>query len=177
MNSRAQLKLDSNIFKGRDQFGGSLMRLAKNRRARPISTRDTMHVILKSKMATGKFSFGYRSNPTAIKRTLDRHCQKYGVKLVSYSNNFNHLHLHLKFPSRGVYLRFIRSLTATIAMLVTGAAKTRGLPKISGALRFWDARPFTRIVRGVRGFRAVENYIRINQLEALGLLPKRSRPK
>lgn len=165
-------------FKAREleqklEFGGSLMTKARNRHARPISTKHSMHVVLKSSKAIGTTSFGYRATPIIIKALLDRHCAKYAVKLISYSNNFNHLHIHLKFASRAMYLKFIRSITAAIATAVTGAAKSRELKNLIGATKFFDYRPFTRVVTTWNAYKTLENYVRLNQLEAQAILPKR----
>ena len=172
MNSKSQLQFDKKLFRNRLEFGGALLTKAKNRTARPISSRDTMHVVLKSTRAVGRFSFGYRNHPMLIQAILRKQGSKFGVKLVSSSNNFNHLHLHLKFLSRAIYVRFIRSITASIAVAVTGASKLRKLNTILGA-RFWDRRPFTRVIQGLRNFKRLEDYVRLNQLEAAGILPKR----
>ena len=149
------------------------MTKAKNRTARPISSRDTMHMILKSSVAKGRFSLRHSKNLVVVRRLVERQCQKYGVKLIKYSNNSNHLHLHLKFASRALYLKFVRSLTAAIAMAVTGASKLKSVKSILGAKRFWDYRPFTRVVRSLRAYRTLQDYISLNQLEAAGAIPKR----
>ena len=72
----------------------------------------------------------------------------------------------LKFPSRVIYLRFVRSITAAITILVTGAKKNA-----RAALKFFDERPFTRIVRGLKAYKIAHDYVRLNQLEAAGAIP------
>lgn len=79
----------------------------------------------------------------------------------------NHLHLQIKLTSRDAYKAFIRAITAAIAMAVTGASRWKPL-KQDARGRFWDYRPFTRIVVGIREFINLQNYIEINQLEGLG---------
>ena len=174
MKSQTQIKLDKKMFVHRLEFGGELSKRSKFRTARPFSSKDTMHMVLKSSAATGKFSLGNSKNLEVVNRIVHRHCAKYGVKLLKYSNNFNHLHLHLKFASRALYLKFVRSLTASIAMAVTGASKLISLKEILGAKKFWDYRPFTRIVRSVRAYKTIQNYILLNQLEASGIVPIRA---
>ena len=51
-------------------------------------------------------------------------------------------------------------------MLITGAKKNA-----RAVSKFFDERPFTRIVRGYRAYKTVWNYIRLNQLEAAGVIP------
>lgn len=162
------------MFVQRLEFGGELSKRSKYRTARPFSSKDTMHMVLKSSVATGKFSLGNSKNLVAVNNLVHQQCARYGVKLLKYSNNFTHLHLHLKFASRALYLKFVRSLTASIAMAVTGASKLKTLKEILGAKKFWDYRPFTRIARSVRAYKTVQNYILLNQLEASGTVPKRT---
>lgn len=47
------------------------------------------------------------------------------------------------------------------------------MQSIIGRANFWDFRPFSRIAVGVRGFKIVDDYVRLNQLESEGLFPKR----
>ena len=169
---RPQMKFAD--FNERLAFGGELLKRAKNRHARPVSSKNPMHLVLRSSRAKGRFSFGHSANLVQVKQIINRHCAKYGVKLVKYSNNFNHLHMLMKFPSREIYLRCIRSLTAQLAMAVTGAKKLTSLKSIFGVKGFWDHRPFTRVVRGMKAYKIVCDYIRLNELEAGGALPKRS---
>lgn len=169
-----QLKLVQRGSRSGLCFGGSLMTKAKNRTARPISSRDPMHLVLRSSKAKGIFSFGHRFNLKRVNEIVRRHCEKYGVKLIEYSNNYNHLHLLAKFPSRAVYLRFIRSLTGHLVLAVTGANRLRSLKDYFGEKGFWDYRPFSRVVRSWRGYRIARDYVVLNQLEAAGILPKRS---
>jgi hypothetical protein len=51
-------------------------------------------------------------------------------------------------------------------MAVTG--KSRWNLAADSKQKFWDLRPFTRIVIGTRDFSNVNNYVRINQLEGMG---------
>ena len=159
-----QFRFDS--LKQKYAFGGSLLKKARNRHARPIATREPMHFILKSSKAVGRNSFGHSRNLRAVNTLVGNRCAKYGVKLISYSNNFNHLHMLLRFPSRAIYLRFVKSITAALSMLITGAKKNA-----RGAQKFFDERPFTRIVRGFKAYKIVWDYIRLNQLEAAGVIP------
>ncbi|MGE0762071.1 MAG: hypothetical protein AB7N80_02215, partial [Bdellovibrionales bacterium] len=36
--------------------------------------------------------------------------------------------------------------------------------------RFWDYRPFSRVVRGLRAYLSLKDYVEINELEGLGEL-------
>jgi hypothetical protein len=175
MNSRAkQARFSDAKFKIQDQFGGDLLKKRCNRTARPISTKESMHLILKSSLAKGAMSFRSGSHSSQIDGIILKAARKNGVKLIKTSNNFNHLHLHIRVGSRELYKRFVRSICGSIAMLVTGAKKAKPADKIVGKRRFWDARPYSRIVRGWRGFKTANDYVTLNQLEAEGMIPKRA---
>lgn len=200
MSRSKQIPFDKKAFRNELRFGGALMKKTKGRLGhRPVSTRAPMHLVLRSSKAKGRFGFGYQSNLKKVNEIVRKTCAKYGVKLIEYSNNYNHLHLLVKFPSRAVYLRFIRSLTGHLALAVTGANRTRALRDIfavpassketknprskkqtdqidnPGSTKgFWDYRPFTRVVRSWRGYRIVRDYVILNQLEAFEIIPKRS---
>lgn len=122
-----------------------------------------MHIVLKSSRAVGRKSFAHSKNFGRVKAAIERGCSRYGVKLILYSNNFNHLHLLVRFKSRAMYLRFIRTVCGELAMIATGAKKGA-----NAAQKFFDARPFSRIIRGFKTFRVAYDYVRLNQLEAAG---------
>ena len=145
----------------KSDHGGSLRNKRNGRGKRPISTNSTMHFVLRSTRAKGKWRF------QATRRTwlpiLKKFANKYGVTILSHADPGNHIHLHLKFSNRQAYKPFIRGLTASIAMAITGASRWRKVD-----FKFWDLRPFSRIVIGRRAFQFVVDYIHLNQLEALG---------
>ena len=155
------------------------MKKSKNRTyARPISTSQTMHLVLRSSKAVEDMSFKAPRNRAAIEKILSRFSLKYGVRIISLANVGTHLHFHVKISKRQGYLCFIRAITAAIAMHVSGrnrwtvSKNNRSSSKLnqsSSALRFWDYRPFTRIVDGFRAFLNLQDYIQINQLEGLGV--------
>jgi putative transposase len=141
--------------------GGSLKNACK--RQRPLSTKQSMHLVLRSKQATHKWSLRlYRKDIDII---LRRFAYKYRVQILSYANVGNHLHLHIRLHNRRNYRAFIRAISAAIMMKVTGFCQWR--PKPEG-FRFWEHRPFSRIVSGYRAFIRMVDYIQINYLEGLG---------
>jgi len=97
------------------------------------------------------------------------------------ANVGNHLHFHIKLSNRHTWDAFIRSLTGSIAMAVTSSSKwsplkgkkhpVTGLP----VKRFWDLRPFTRVIRGFKGFLNLRDYIEVNQVEGFGIRKNEAR--
>jgi REP element-mobilizing transposase RayT len=124
-----------------------------------------MHLVLRSTKARGRWSF--RRSDSKIKALVLKFTAKHGIKLHQYANAGNHLHLHIQLPSARVYKPFIRAVTSAIAMAVMGVSRWRKLEP-SNRGKFWDHRPFTRIVFGRSAFLRLQEYIEINQLEGLG---------
>lgn len=96
--------------------GGILRNRLKGRGRRTISTRYSMHVVLRSTLARGARSFSREANRVLLDRLLTKHSQKFGVQLLGVGNAGNHLHLRLKVDSREQYFGFIRALTGEIAL-------------------------------------------------------------
>jgi hypothetical protein len=149
-------------------YGGDLLKTRKGRaRGRPLDTKNTMHLVLRSTKATGDWSFWKPENKNKIRRVISKFSQKNGIKVLSLANVGNHLHFQIKLNNRFTFKPFIRATTSAIAMAITGASRLKPLKKVAGD-RFWDRRPFTRVVQGFRAFLSLQDYIKINQLEGFG---------
>jgi REP element-mobilizing transposase RayT len=148
-------------------FGGSYLR-GNAKIKRPITTKRAMHLVMASSIARGPMSMLRFREP--IERTIYKQANKLGVKVYRLANAGNHLHLLILPHSRKALHSFLRSISGLIARIVTGAQ--RGSSK---KLRFWTARPFTRIVEWGRDFRGVCNYLLQNTLEALGFIEYKER--
>lgn len=147
-------------------YGGRLLTTRQGRsRPRPVAVDQSMHVVVRSSRAEGLWSL--RRHAGRVDKILRRFASKYGVSIHSSANVGNHLHLHLSFPSRRSYMCFIRATTGAIALAVTGASRSYRLKNRAGD-RFWDRRPFTRIVTSARAWLRLKDYILVNQLEGLG---------
>jgi REP element-mobilizing transposase RayT len=147
-------------------YGGKLRNKRKGRGARPIATKESMHLVLKSSKATGDWSFKKKSNSQKISAIIKKFSQKYHVQILSIANVGNHLHLHIHLIKRAAYRPFIRAVTAAISMAITGVSRWR---KSKTKIKFWDYRPFTRVIRGFRALLTIKDYVAINQLEGLGV--------
>jgi len=122
-----------------------------------------MHFVLRSTQAVGRWSFIRHKGK--ISKILEKFAARNGITLKSTANVGNHLHIHLQISNRHTYRAFIRAITAAIMMAVTGVSrwsKTR-LEK-----KFWDLRPFSRIVVGFRSVLSLNDYIAVNRLEGDG---------
>jgi len=121
-----------------------------------------MHLVLKSSKAKGEWSFLRKKRE--IERLFREFGKRYGVSILSLANVGKHLHAHIRLSHRYTYKAFIRGLTSAITMLVTGCSRVRPLVG-----RFFDRRPFTRIVFGLKGLKAINDYVLINQMEGTGV--------
>jgi putative transposase len=173
---KPQLEL---LKKNKDAYGGTLRCTREGRSGpRPISTRETMHLVLRSTKATGEWSFKKPKNEKKIREIVARFSQKYGVRMISIGFVGNHIHFQLKLGNRFAFKPFIRGLTSSIAMAVTGVSRWTRVKGIGGPAknqgttktgeRFWDYRPFTRVVRGFRALLNLKDYIKVNELEGFG---------
>jgi REP element-mobilizing transposase RayT len=159
-----QARFNDQTFKATKPFGGNLLRQAKNRTARPITTKKSMHLVLRSTQAKGEWSFKTPRNKKIVHQTLEETAKKFGVKIYQYANSGNHLHLLVKLGNRFAYNGFIRALSGTLAIKITAANKFKKLNQ-----KFWDARPFSRIVEWGRAYKLIKDYLTLNQLEAEGI--------
>lgn len=146
-------------------FGGALLKNAKNRTARPISTKHSMHLVLRANYRPRLGGFLSPRNKRIVERVLAKLATKYGVKIQQLAINSNHIHVLLKLSNRHTYAAFIRSLTGIIALQISKSNKLRALSK-----KFWEYRPFTRIVEGFKAFSIARDYMLLNQLEAFGAI-------
>lgn len=162
-------------------YGGDLLKTRAGRaQGRPLSTRETMHLVLRSTQAKGDWSFKRAKNDANIWRIVQKFSFAYGVRVISMANVGNHLHLQIKLANRFAYRPFIRAITGAIAMAVTGRTRwanatadtksneARSRTQVDEPKKFWDYRPFTRVVQSLHAFLNLKDYIRINDLEGCG---------
>jgi REP element-mobilizing transposase RayT len=197
-DSVAQPALPGLEFKTQIAFGGSLLKNSHAKVARPLSSKQALHVVLRSDVAKGPYSL--LKHERVIKNTLQKMGQKHGVKVYRVANAGNHLHLLLRFTKRRGLQNFLRGSTGLIARKVLG--RERGLgryaqnksPKaIKGSeltskstavfgstgstrdqhFKFWSQRPFTRIVSWGKDFDGTLSYLKLNSLEALGFISRK----
>ncbi len=162
-------------------YGGELLKTRKGRSyGRPLATKETMHLVLRSSRANGEWSFRKPQNERSVIEIVGKFAKKYGVKILSMANVGNHLHLHIELANRFTYGPFIRAVSGSIAMAVTGINRWTKIGQIqnddsNSKLKFWDYRPFTRIVQSFRAYLNLKDYLKINQLEGHGISRQISR--
>lgn len=147
------------------EFGGDRVR-GNPREARPISVKRPMHLVMRSSLASGERSFLRPARARSVRTIIDRAALAHGVKVYRLANSGNHLHLIVLPDSRKSFQRFIRTISGLIARLTLGTERGR-----AKNLKFWDARPFTRILEWGRDYRRACAYLLRNTLEAHGFIP------
>ena len=180
-------------------FGGILLN-GRRKSTRPLSSKDSIHFVLRSSWAMGSDSFLASRNRRSIDLLITRFAKKFGVKIYQRAIQTNHIHLLLKITNRALYKAFIRALSGKIASQVMGqqsfklfkesrllslkskrasegeggdgSVPSHGQVKSEG---FWQYRPFSRIVNWGRDFKICTLYLKQNILEALGFIPYTAR--
>lgn len=149
-------------------YGGTSVWGAR-RRQRPFDPGKPLHVILKSGHARGDWSLlrtRHRKWLLDLVPTLGR---KHHVRVISWVNVGNHLHLVLQTRTRENLQGFLKELPGRTAMRVTGARKGRplDLPVVSGRRpAFWDQIAWSTVVQPGRQLRGVLAYLDRNRAQA-----------
>jgi REP element-mobilizing transposase RayT len=151
----------SPAFVPRTEHGGDL-RAGKRKLARPIDPKRPVHVILRVAGARGPRSLLARANRRHVDDLVHRYSRRFRVRIHTYANVGNHLHLLIQGRDRRGIRSFLRVLPGQIAQKVTGARKGQRLARG----RFWDALAFTRVVEWGKAFDAAKLYVFKNQLES-----------
>ncbi len=152
-------------------FGGEKTRRSNPTGARPFSPRLPAHIILKSSLARGERSLFLRGR--AIDRILNEEVARQGGKLHDGANSGNHLHLLVQFRRPESLRAFLRAISGRIARLVLGSKK--GTRVLGHNQKFWDARPWSRLVSWGRDFANVRRYALVNAHERMGMSRAHSR--
>lgn len=154
-------------------FGGSLLKgNAKVRR--PLSTKEAIHLVLKSEKAIGSRSMLSRRNVNHVDKLIRRQAKLGGIRIFRFVNVGNHLHLVIRIQNRKCFAKFIRSVTGLIArhVMENERGKERGdeySNSMSRALRktkFWISRPFTRLISWGKDFNHLSRYMAKNRAQA-----------
>ena len=139
--------------------GGGL-HAGKRKEMRPLDRRKPIHITMRATPARGKLSLRAFRNFGFVEKTLKAKAEKFGVRVHSYANVGNHLHISARLRSREEFGKFLRSITGLIARHVTGARRGKKFGK------FWDTLVYTRVLSSREEELRLGDYIRLNQTEA-----------
>ena len=155
-------------FQISDSYGGSLRNPRRGRKFRPLSKTEPLHLVFKAnRKALKEKSFRAPLSSRLIQTLIRRYAQRFHVRIDQFTIQGDHLHLLVRCSHRFFFQAFFRVLAGQIAQrfhkegllhLVTDTPKNlKAKPKL------WKFRPFSRVVRGLRAYRIVRDYIQLNE--------------
>jgi REP element-mobilizing transposase RayT len=173
--------------------GGILRKKRAGRGQRPLSTKESLHLIFKAnKEKLRHRSLRSSSNFALIHQIVRIYSRRFFVKIEQISIQNDHIHLLIRTGRRSFFHFFFRVVAGQIAqrmekegLLITAVTgtprndeKTTNKSKNSGLQRkagtnLWKYRPFTRVVRSWTAFKDVRIYIQLNEKEAQGQIKYR----
>ncbi len=149
-------------FRKNLSHGGSLRNKRIGRTYRPLSTKDSLHLVLKINKASLKKGLRHPKNYSLILRVIKKYAKHFFIRVDQISIQHDHIHCLIRAPKRHLYLNFFRVVAGQIAQQLQTVTDTLAATKL------WKHRPFSRIVRGLRAYGIIRNYIQLNEKEALG---------
>ncbi len=171
----------------RKEHGGTLS-LGKRRKQRPLSLKTPLHLVFKSDFAYASRSL-LRHRPL-IEKIITKFKKRFHIRVYEMAIVSNHIHLVVKGHRRRDLQNFFRVVAGHIAqeilrqfpILPGERTRTGGAPNKTGKTRekenrFWQTRIYSRIVSWGREYLSVKKYVIQNALEALGLIPYKTRTK
>ena len=123
-----QASLPGLEFKKTLSFGGSLLKSSHAKTPRPLSSKQALHIVLRSDWATGPRSLLKKER--LIQNMLLKSGRRHGVRVYRVANAGNHLHLLVRFTKRRGLQNFLRSSCGLIARKMLGAER--------GVAKKWD---------------------------------------
>jgi REP element-mobilizing transposase RayT len=144
------------------ELGGGLF-AGKRKQQRPFHRSGLIHVTMRAEQAKGRWSMLARKHKGFVYLEGDRIARESKVRLRSFVNVGNHIHIVVKAKRKRDLQRFLRVITGRIACLVTGAKKGKPLRK-----RFWDLLVHSKLVISDRQEKNLSRYTAKNLGEAEG---------
>jgi REP element-mobilizing transposase RayT len=193
MSLQLQFSQNKIHWKHRYSHGGVLRQKRAGRGVRPLSSRESLHLVFKANRSSIRGGFRLARRFAVIHQILQQYQSRFYIKVSQISIQGDHLHLLIRTSRRSNYQSFFRVVSGQIAQrfekegLLSFSTQATGTPKslkqrsksksVTGTLqkkqKLWKHRPFTRVVRGWRAYRLVREYIQLNEKEALGMIPYR----
>lgn len=155
--------------------GGTLRNQRAGRGQRPLSTKESLHVVfkvdknkLRSKTLRSTKSFN------VVQKIITRYAKRFYVQLEQVSIQNDHCHLLVRTKRRSSFHHFFRVVAGQIAQIFEKEDLLSAVTDTSKAwvkkkgTELWLYRPFSRVIRGYKSYVTVRNYIQLNEKEILG---------
>lgn len=136
---------------------------SKGRGARPLSSKDPIHLVFKINKAAVKSGLRSPRSFGLIIALMRKYSRKFFVGIEQFSIQTDHIHLLVRGRRRSSLQNFLRVLAGQFAQCLTDTFNH----KYEGE-KIWKHRPFSRVVQGFKSYLTVRNYIQLNEMEALG---------
>lgn len=156
---KKELEQSSLLKLSRELRHGGCIGKGRRKGARPLERRKLIHLVMRSKKARGKYSLKGLQREQQIHSLVYQQATRYGVRIASFANVGNHLHILLRFQSRHLFQNWLKLITGKIARLVTQARKGQAFG------RFWDGLAFTRLIKSRTDGERVLSYVMANSFE------------
>ncbi len=157
------------------RHGGILRKKRSGRGYRPLSTRDSLHLVLKAdRRRLRTTSLRTHQNFLSITNLIQKYSRRFYIKVDQYSIQADHIHVLIQASKRSNYMKFFRVLSGQIAQQLknNGRLRVTDTPTPtqtpSPGTGLWIYRPFSQVVQGRRAHRVMQDYIQLNEQEALG---------
>ncbi|MBN8536569.1 MAG: transposase [Deltaproteobacteria bacterium] len=183
-------------LKNYKEHGGQTPK-ARQRRKRPLSVKEPLHLVLRSDYARGARKL--TKHQPMIQGILKKAAGRFKISIYEKAINTNHIHLLVRGKTRESLQNFFRVTAGHIAQNIlrdfplqpgekgqpaghgsvpVGGQKTAKCPQPRGAPpavrenKFWETRIYSRIVSWGREFNIITTYIYQNVLESFGVRTK-----
>ncbi len=150
--------------------GGTLRKSSRGRRARPLSSKDPIHLVFKINLSAVKKGLRHPRTFALMSALLKKYSRKFYVSVEQFSIQQDHVHLLVRGNRRSHLQSFFRVLAGQFAQTLTDTFSRK-----HDGVKIWKYRPFSRVIKGYRPYRIVRDYIQLNELEVLGRPYSKSR--
>ena len=174
-----QQSFEKTFGKFRYNHGGILRQKRRGRGARPLSTKNAIHLVFKARRSRLRRGFRSPLGFHICQSVIRRYAKRFFVKIEQQAICADHIHLLVRFSRRSQGQYFLRVVAGQIAQqFENNGFKVTDTPKSleSGAKSaegLWKLRPFSRVVLGRRAFVTALAYVRLNRKEAEGKIAYR----
>jgi len=110
-----QLRFQKINWKHHHNHGGTLRKKRAGRKARPLSTKQPIHLVFKANKEVLRGGFRTRRRFMLIHFLLKKYAKRFWIRIDQVSIQFDHIHLIVRAPRRAKYLDFFRVVAGQIA--------------------------------------------------------------
>ena len=169
-----QQNFEKTNWKHCHSHGGVLRQKRAGRKFRPLSTKQTIHLVFKANKEAIRGGFRAHRRFKLIHLILRKYALHFWVKIEQLSIQGDHIHILIRAPRRSKYQNFFRVAAGQIAQrfqkegLMNLAVTDTSHQALRKDVKLWKHRPFTRVVIGWAANKIVRDYVQLSEKEAAG---------